>query len=76
MAFLGKSNDSTIEIIELKPQEVDLIRFLRNSIRFGEVVIKIRDGLPVRLVRIQEFADLGEGYPQKVKASDSVQLVL
>jgi hypothetical protein len=51
-------NDSTIEIIELRPQEVQLLKFLRNSLKFGEVVIKVRDGVPVRLVRIQEFIDL------------------
>lgn len=50
--------DSTIELIELRPQELQLIKAIRNSFKFGEVTIKIRDGLPVRLVRIQEFIDL------------------
>jgi hypothetical protein len=59
MQRTARQSDTTIEIIELRPQEVQLIKALRNSLRFGEVTIKVRDGLPFRLVRIQEFVDLG-----------------
>lgn len=47
-----------IEIVELHASEIQLIRALRNTFRFGEVTIKMKDGLPVRLVRTQEFHDL------------------
>lgn len=52
------SQDTAIEMIELRPQEVLLLKVLRNSLRFGEVTIKMRDGVPSRIVRIQEFVAL------------------
>ena len=52
------TSDTTIEILELHPSEVHLLKVLRGSLPFGEVTIKMRDGLPVRLVRVQEFVDL------------------
>ena len=62
-----KQNNSTltndtaiIDIIDLHPQEMQLIRSIRSNWRFGEVTILIRDGLPYRLRRITEFADLNE----------------
>ena len=55
------TNDtSIIEIVTLHPSEIQLLRAIRNHLRFGEITIKVRDGLPVRMVRIQEFVDLGE----------------
>jgi hypothetical protein len=56
---LRNSNDTTL-IIELHQYEMELIRTLRNQFRFGEVTIIMRDGLPVRLKRVTEFADLDE----------------
>jgi len=53
----NKYNDTTI-IIELHPCEIQLIRSLRNNWRYGEVTIIIRDGIPIRLKRIEEFLDL------------------
>ena len=54
-----ESNDSTIiEIVELHPQEIQLLKMLRNKFRFGDITIKMRDGLPFRLVRTMEFEDL------------------
>jgi hypothetical protein len=50
-------NDTDI-IIELHPKEIQLIKALRNNWRFGEVTILVRDGLPYRLKRVQEFIDL------------------
>jgi hypothetical protein len=50
-------NDTTV-IIELHPFEMQLIRQLRNNFRFGEITIIMRDGIPQRLKRITEFADL------------------
>ena len=46
-----------IDIIDLHPQEMKLIRMIRNF-RFGEVTIKIRDGIPFRIVKTTEFEDL------------------
>ena len=51
-------NDTVIEILELHPQELELIHNLRKRFRFGEVTIIMRDGLPYRLRKITEFAEL------------------
>ena len=52
-------NDTAlIEVVHLHPSELDLIKVIRNSLRFGEITIKVRDGLPVRMVRVQEFLAL------------------
>lgn len=50
-------NDTTV-IIQLHPNEMQLIRSLRNNWRFGEVTIIVRDGIPQRLKRVEEFLDL------------------
>jgi len=51
-------SDTTIELIELHQKELELIKNLRTNFRFGEITIIMRDGLPFRLRRITEFADL------------------
>lgn len=51
-------SDTTIEIIELTKNEVQLIRSIRNNWKFGEIVIMVRDGQPYRLRRVTEFVDL------------------
>lgn len=51
-------SDTTIHLIHLHPKELDLIKHIRSSLRFGEVTIQVRDGLPVQLIRIQEFINL------------------
>ena len=54
-----KMNDTAvIEIISLHPNEMQLLRAMRNQWRFGDMTIKVRDGLPVRIVRVQEFIGL------------------
>ena len=50
-------NDTVIEIINLHPQEIELIKSIRNKWSFGEITIIARDGLPVRLRRVTEFID-------------------
>jgi len=50
--------DDTTIVIELHPNEIQLIRTLRDRFKFGEITIIMRDGLPVRLRRITEFEDL------------------
>lgn len=52
------NDTSFIQIISLHPKEVQLLNSLRNNWRYGEVVIIMRDGLPVRLRRVTEFIDL------------------
>lgn len=56
----GGGNDTVIEILELHKNEVELLRNLRSRWRYGDIVIRMRDGLPFRLVRITEFLDLNE----------------
>ena len=51
-------NNGTDIIIELHPQEMQLIKALRNNWRFGEVTILVREGIPYRLKRVEEFIDL------------------
>ena len=54
-----KSSDTTlIEIVELHPQEISLLKMLRNRFKFGEITIVMKDGLPFRLRRIMEFEEL------------------
>lgn len=53
-----QSDTTVIEILELHPQEVELLRHLRTRFKFGEITIIMRDGLPARVKRITEFGDL------------------
>ena len=54
-------NDTTIiEIIDLHPYEIQLIRQLRGKFRFGEITVIMKDGIPFRIKRITEFANLDE----------------
>jgi hypothetical protein len=53
-----KRNDTFIEILELHPNEMQLIQRLRKSLRFGEMTITMRDGLPVKITRIIEIENL------------------
>ena len=45
-------------VIELHPREVELITLLRD-IRFGEVVIMLRDGLPADVLEVIKRRRLG-----------------
>jgi hypothetical protein len=51
--------DDTTTIIELHPFEIQLIKAIRNQWRFGEITIIVKDGIPFRLKRVQEFIDFG-----------------
>ena len=44
-------------IIELTPKEFVLILYLRK-IRYGEVTIKVRDGIPCKVSKTVELNDL------------------
>ena len=56
-----KSNDSLIELIDLHPNEMWMLKDMRTRFKFGELTIIMRDGLPVRWKRITEF-----GEPEKL----------
>ena len=56
-----QTNDTTlIEIMSLHPNEMQLLKAIRNQWRFGDITVRVRDGLPFRLLRVQEFIDLDE----------------
>lgn len=48
------NNDTVIEILELHPNEVYLLRSLRTRFRFGDITITMREGLPFQWKRITE----------------------
>lgn len=54
----NQNNDTVIEILEMSPLEMELIHSIRKRWRFGEIVIIVHDGQPVRLRRVTEFIDL------------------
>lgn len=54
---INQSNDTVIEIVELHPNEVWMLRDMRIRFKFGEITIIMRDGLPVRWKRITEFGE-------------------
>ena len=43
-----------MEIKDLKPQEIKLIKLIRNKYRFGSITIITRDGLPVDVTQTVE----------------------
>lgn len=52
------SSDTTIELIEMSRAEVQLLRIVRNGPKFGEIVIRLKDGKPYQIVRVQEMVNL------------------
>lgn len=52
-----QQNDTLIELIDLHPFELKLIKRLRYY-QYGEVTIIMKDGLPMRFKRITEIEDL------------------
>ena len=50
-------NDTYIELIDLHPFEMELVKRLRKY-RYGEITIVMKDGLPMRFKRITEVEDL------------------
>lgn len=45
-------------IIDLHPKEVALLLALRHKFPFGDVTIKMKDGVPMRISKAYEFDDL------------------
>lgn len=46
------------DILPLAPQEVQLIRLMRNRFRYEDIVIKMRNGLPYRILKAWISEDL------------------
>ena len=44
--------------MELHPKEEQLIKYLREKFRYGEVVVLMRDGLPSRIARTVEHVSI------------------
>lgn len=58
-APIKKNSDSeVIEIMELHPYEMQVIRLIRNSGGFGEITIVLKDGLPFKVKRVMEMTDI------------------
>lgn len=53
-----RTDTAQIEIMTLHPYEMQLLRAIREKWRFGEMTIQARNGLPFRILRVQEFIDL------------------
>jgi hypothetical protein len=49
------NNDTVIEIIDLHPFELQLIKSLRTRFRFGDITITMKDGVPFQWKRITEI---------------------
>lgn len=47
-----------IKIGRLKYQELSLIHLIRHTNRYGEIVIKTRDGIPVKVIERIIYEDL------------------
>lgn len=48
----------TIESLgKLHPKELQLIYWIRNRFKFGEITLKVRDGLPERILKAFESQD-------------------
>jgi hypothetical protein len=41
-------------LLPLKPQEIELIKLIRNKYRYGSVEIVVKDGVPLDLIRTIE----------------------
>lgn len=50
--------DDTTVIIELAPQEIQLLNLMRNKYRYGKLDIFVQHGFPVRVEKVTESIDL------------------
>lgn len=55
---MEKKKEIKIELGELHPKEIELIYYIRNRFRFGDIVVQTRDGLPFRIAKAIEFQTL------------------
>ena len=59
MIKTNQNNDTTIiEILELHPNEMQLIHSMRNKWKYGEITIIVHDGIPRRIIRVTESINL------------------
>lgn len=49
------------ELLPLKPQEIELIKLIRNKYRYGSIEIVVKDGVPLDLIRTIERERLSTG---------------
>lgn len=47
-----------IELGELRSEEIELIHYIREKYRYGEIIIQVRDGIPYRIRKVTEFQTL------------------
>ena len=57
--LLVKVEDKEHDLGTLSNKEKELIFYIRNRFRFGDVVIQTREGQPYRILKITEFQVLG-----------------
>lgn len=43
---------------DLTQKEIDLIYYIRERFRFGDIIIQTRDGQPYRIMKVTEFQTL------------------
>lgn len=48
--------------MELRPQEAELIKRIREKYRYGEIVIKTQDGLPIKIIKTREYENLADSF--------------
>lgn len=41
-------------LIPLKPQEIDLLRLIREKYRFGTIEVVVKDGVPIDILKTVE----------------------
>ena len=46
------------EIKNLTQKEIELIFYIRNKFRWGEIIIETRDGQPFRMRKVTEYQTL------------------
>ena len=53
------SNEVCLESLgELSHKEIELLYWIRNRFRWGELIIEVRDGMPYRIKKAIEFQTL------------------
>jgi hypothetical protein len=54
---LNKKEITLESLGQLHQKEIELLYWIRNRFRWGELVIQVRDGLPFRISRAVEYQD-------------------
>jgi hypothetical protein len=48
------TTEKEMEILPLRPQEIDLIKLIREKYRFGTIEVVCKDGVPIDILRTVE----------------------